>query len=254
MKPEPSMQFDDFDFDRLVDGEMSREEYRRFLAGLEKQPDGWRRCALAFLEAQAWRQELGVVRATEPTLAQADVRPQRGGWYPWGARWLAVAASVALAFGVGRWWPERDARSPRSMDATASGRSGAGLGSMAVVAPSGGAESLPRMPVDRGRAIREPAPASPDSRPLGEVELVSVAGDGDFHHSTRLPVQTSDEQSAGNAAQGAEGTRPLAEWLRKLGREVELREGVIPVVLPDGRRVLVPVEHLELTPVRTPAY
>ena len=45
--------------DRLVDGELSGDERRHLLASLEAQPDGWRRCALAFVEAQTWRGAMG---------------------------------------------------------------------------------------------------------------------------------------------------------------------------------------------------
>jgi len=59
---------DDRRFDLLVDGEMSESQRRELLAGLDDQPDGWRRCALAFLDAQCWRDELGsmVHEAVEP--------------------------------------------------------------------------------------------------------------------------------------------------------------------------------------------
>jgi anti-sigma factor RsiW len=58
---------DDALFDRLVDGELTGEERRRLLESLDTRPEGWRRCALAFLEAQSWREELGqVARAAHP--------------------------------------------------------------------------------------------------------------------------------------------------------------------------------------------
>ena len=38
--------------DRLVDGELSEHERRTLLESLDTTPDGWRRCALTFLEAQ----------------------------------------------------------------------------------------------------------------------------------------------------------------------------------------------------------
>ena len=44
--------------DRLVDGELSAQEYRALLAALDEEPDSWRRCAMAFLEAQTLGQEL----------------------------------------------------------------------------------------------------------------------------------------------------------------------------------------------------
>ena len=51
-------QQDDILFDRLVDGELSAAERQQLLASLDDRPGGWRRCALAFLEAQTWRSDL----------------------------------------------------------------------------------------------------------------------------------------------------------------------------------------------------
>lgn len=45
--------------DDLVAGELSRDQYRAVLRQLEATPDGWRRLALAFLEDQALKQDLG---------------------------------------------------------------------------------------------------------------------------------------------------------------------------------------------------
>ncbi len=44
--------------DRLVDGTLEPTERSALLRHLDAQPDGWRRCALAFLEAQAWSEAL----------------------------------------------------------------------------------------------------------------------------------------------------------------------------------------------------
>ena len=49
---------DDAIFDRLVDGELSASERQQLLAALDTTDDGWRRCALAFLEAQTWGQQI----------------------------------------------------------------------------------------------------------------------------------------------------------------------------------------------------
>lgn len=47
-----------FELDRLVDGQLSPQEYRELLRQVEKDPDGWRQCALAFLQHQAMEKEL----------------------------------------------------------------------------------------------------------------------------------------------------------------------------------------------------
>ena len=52
--------------DLLVDGEMDEADRRALLLQLEHEPDGWRRCAMAFLEAQCWKAELGKMAAAAP--------------------------------------------------------------------------------------------------------------------------------------------------------------------------------------------
>ena len=101
--------------DMLVDGELSEADRRALLLQLEHDPDGWRRCALAFLEAQCWKAELGQMAAPaapqqhEP-VAQAvpAASPARaiGRWRSWRqhlATTLSIAASflIALVFGMG---------------------------------------------------------------------------------------------------------------------------------------------------------
>jgi anti-sigma factor RsiW len=96
---------DDVLFDRLVDGELSADERRRMIASLDDRADGWRRCALAFLEAQSWggamrqmiRPQESLQVASAATLALMGRRRQasRAG------SWLAAAAAVLVAFSLG---------------------------------------------------------------------------------------------------------------------------------------------------------
>lgn len=46
------------ELDRLVDGQLGRDEYRELLRQIDKDPDGWRQCAMAFLQHQAMEREL----------------------------------------------------------------------------------------------------------------------------------------------------------------------------------------------------
>jgi hypothetical protein len=96
---------DDAMIDRLVDGELSGDERRELLAALDAQPDGWRRCALAFLEAQTWQSELKwivapvAIETTNTSVATAaSAQPSRR----YGGAWLAAAAALLVAFGLGR--------------------------------------------------------------------------------------------------------------------------------------------------------
>ena len=96
---------DDARFDRLVDGELSPEEYRRMLASLDDEPGGWRRCAMAFLEAQAWGQEVRGLRdhldhpaeTRADTIAVASAEATHLRW----VNWLAIAASLIVLCGFG---------------------------------------------------------------------------------------------------------------------------------------------------------
>ncbi len=46
-------------WDRVVDGQLSPGQLAELVAACDRQPDLWKRCALAFLEDQAFRTELG---------------------------------------------------------------------------------------------------------------------------------------------------------------------------------------------------
>lgn len=112
-------------FDRLVDGELSAAERQQLLASLDEQENGWRRCALAFLESQAWGGELKRM-AAEPVEAAADPSaaratrpssrstPSRSTPTKFG-QGLAVAACVLVAFSLG-WVAKSD--SPAGLEAT----------------------------------------------------------------------------------------------------------------------------------------
>ncbi|MBL9084418.1 MAG: hypothetical protein JNK76_21635, partial [Planctomycetales bacterium] len=98
--------------DRLVDGEVSETERRELLLRLEHSSDGWRRCALAFLEAQAWRGEAKAL-VSEPatplrTPAVSPASTYRGGSNSWNGMklWLplATAAGFLLAVGYFNWF------------------------------------------------------------------------------------------------------------------------------------------------------
>src|SRR5690349_16591155 len=87
--------------DRLVDGELNDAERRDLLLRLERTPDGWRRCALAFLEGQAWRSESkamvhGPDVAVRPAPAHSIPRSWKGG-LPWST--FALAACLLIVLG-----------------------------------------------------------------------------------------------------------------------------------------------------------
>ena len=91
--------------DLLVDGELLVEERLALFQRLDASPDGWKRCALAYLEAQAWREAFREPACEVPSKPLVAIRPKSRK----SPTWLARAALVIAAFALG--WA---ARIPRS--------------------------------------------------------------------------------------------------------------------------------------------
>jgi ferric-dicitrate binding protein FerR (iron transport regulator) len=94
---------DDAALDRLVDGSLPEAERRELLLQLESDPDGWRRCALAFLEAQTWREALMPLAAvaSTPRVAATTAMPRPAPSHRRLIQTIAAAACLAIAFGLG---------------------------------------------------------------------------------------------------------------------------------------------------------
>lgn len=88
--------------DLLVDGSLPDRERRALLLALDTEPGGWRRCALAFLEAQTWRMAIetmaDLTSSENSTKGPAVLLRRRARIAP-----IALAAAIMLAaFVIGR--------------------------------------------------------------------------------------------------------------------------------------------------------
>jgi hypothetical protein len=95
---------DDRLIDRLVDGELPEIERRDVLRRLDMDPNGWRRCALAFLEGQSWREALAPhldQAQPRPAALRADASLRRPNRWRRPTRWAGLAATIAAAFALG---------------------------------------------------------------------------------------------------------------------------------------------------------
>ncbi len=204
------------EIDRLVDGDLGDAERRELLLKLGSSPDGWRRCALAFLEDQALRDALSGPRAVEVARpAVIPIRPApRRRWLASGRAWAAsaVAASFAVGFaagGVSRVRPESPA---------------------VAVAPVEKVAPAPEVTED---AIRR----------VGWVNLVDrSAGEAPPQRVPVLAGPGLDESWLREQAPAVpEYVR--AQWERR-GYQVEERRRLVPLALEDGRRVSIPVDEV----------
>ncbi|QVL32141.1 hypothetical protein KIH39_25445 [Telmatocola sphagniphila] len=87
--------------DRLVDGELPEQDRQALLRRLEIEPDGWRTCALTFLEAQTWRATFReVAEAPRQEIMPAKSTKSKFGW-GFIPRVALLAASLLLTFYLG---------------------------------------------------------------------------------------------------------------------------------------------------------
>lgn len=86
--------------DKLVDGELDEACRAELLRALDECPDGWKRCALAFLEAQSWGGALGVA-AHDRGGASPAAGPQPRPTHLFVRQFMALAAAVVVAFCAG---------------------------------------------------------------------------------------------------------------------------------------------------------
>ena len=96
-------QMDEIRLQRLVDGALDGDERREFLAGLDRAPELWREVALAFVEEQVLRTELGATRQLQD-VADAMVVTPRASAALSPAIVLTLAVSLLVVFGVGFRW------------------------------------------------------------------------------------------------------------------------------------------------------
>ena len=109
----PMTNQDDRLLDLLVDGELPDAERRDLLLRFEREPDGWRRCALAFLEVHTWREALSPLAGPAQKRQEPSSPPVRVGRnrvrLP-SLRLTGLAAAFLLVFALGWAFRARMAR------------------------------------------------------------------------------------------------------------------------------------------------
>ena len=231
---------EDYRFDLLVDGELSEPKRRELLCGLEEEPGGWRRCALAFLEAQSWKREFGAIAGgpAGQRSAKGPARwPRLGG--PTGTL-LAMAASFVgalLLVGVvqGVW------------------RSGSPTGGPKITARP--PVEVPASPAPEQKPVESPpeAPTEQPARASEKVYLVELSGPGGEGQTVELPAVERDQVDMS----WSDGLpRPISPEILKIleqaGLRVERRRDLLPFRMKDGRQLVVPVDEVDIHYVGKP--
>jgi hypothetical protein len=213
------------EIDRLVSGDLGDEDRLELLAWLDAEPARWRKCGLAFLEAQALREALAP-RLAQASRCAAPLSRRRS------ALSALAAAALLSAFGLG-WaaghrppkhddWDSRDAQSTDSVDAS-----------------------------QNVAAVHPVSSSRPDAPSIVGYVRVRI-GEGPSAHDIRVPVIAA---TVGDSSwQQTPGPMPdyvRQQWERQGYRVTERRQSV-PFKLADGRQVDIPVDHVTLTYVGQP--
>jgi hypothetical protein len=219
--------------DRLVDGSLDPQARRDVLEALDRQADGWRRCALAFLEAQAWREAmtgLGDELRTEtphpavfPVVSHPHPRPALGT-----LAMFSRAAVLLLAFTLG-WLVARDGAHPRGPIVANRAEQPAS----AQPAPLSDATARPEP------AAKTPGPgvASPaESRPSPRAALANLR--------TEVPADLPTEDFSAS----------VLKQLARRGYQVEPASEIATVAIGQGRKLAVPVKGVRIRYVGNRTY
>jgi hypothetical protein len=205
--------------DRLVAGELADADRRELLIQLDNDPDGWRRCALAFLEDQAWRSAITCagVPASEtgpvPASLPRSPRPRLS------IRRLSIAATVlAATFAAGL-----------VLGGASRGGGAIKIGPTGVIA-------------------NHPSTSPPSAGPIREVGWINLVDRSSGESPPqRVPILSGpgldDHWLSQQPSSVPEYVR--AQWERQ-GYQVEEHRRLVSVQLEDGRRVSIPVDEVAL--------
>ena len=219
--------------DRFVDGELSDAEQRDLLATLDTTDEGWRKLALAYVEAQTWGDEFGtLVAPAVPTgLAAPVAEPAKTASLAPSSQTLklvlAMAASFLVALVIGRQFRGED-DTPGQPTLTSFVEAPATDGGEPALVHS----AIPIESTTDANLLAAPVvPNGPNA-----VPIFSVGSEpGQVGASPAIPSNIED-------------------LLRRLRHRVIRRRSLVPVEGEDGRPVLVPVEDIEVEYLGDEAY
>ena len=219
------------DIDRQVDGELSDAQSRELLAMLDGIEGGWRRLALAYVEAQWLGRDL-------PSLVHGGAAP-------------SIAQDVSEVSFVVPVPATNQPTSPRSR--------------MALMALAIAASMLVAFVVSLRRPVSETTRKEDPAAPVAVQQPTGNADGQVVYHNTSAPLAamgpkavtpaTKSEPEPGLVVIGSEDARDdlaatvpprVIDALRRMGHRVDQRSGVMPVRLKDGRNVDVPYDQLEV--------
>ena len=244
-------------YDLLVDGELDEDRRRTLLGSLDNKPGGWRRCALAFLEAQSWGQEFRSLSArlrgggqeTSDSSTPQNVpgkKKSSGGKRRLRDRTstvLGIAASFLLAMGITSLMQDMN---PGDMSAPLGGNQAS------VFTPK-------KIPARFFKPVKSSQAGHLDlnNDVSQEMHLMSITGQGvdQKKHTFALPAVSQDRLNR-QWLKEMPTVIPdgVVESLQQAGHDVKTSRHLIPFTMRDGRKLVIPVDQVDVSYMNTPYY
>ncbi len=233
---------DEIELQRLMDGELDHAERQRVLIQLDCMPSRWRSVALALLEDQDFRRELGPsLVVQEPLVFASKQAADQGGpsapaplnskiakksSRPWQSMALAASLLMGLGFAGGNWLARQFDSSAEPAKST-------------LAAPSI-ATSIPK---SNDEAELELA----SLKPVGQLNFASDAASNANGETVQLPLYEAAPEQISQMLQDQQ--RQMHAWneqLRRRGFELDWQHEMLESRLPNGRAVIVPVQQVNV--------
>lgn len=252
------MSIDDKSFDRLVDDELSEKDRRELLGQLDDEPGGWRRCAMAFLEAQCWKSTLGEMANLRNSLSMAlqstrnaanetpipqektpAVRLEKTRQTPWLGR-AKILSAMAASFLAALWLGTAAHRAWMTQPP------GAGNSAIQVADNSRSYQPLQALHDSATNYVGGPTRVHVHPNPW-QMVTVSSSSDGQHPQSIRVPAverENVDEQWLRSVPPAIPDN--VRQALARTGHQIEQKRELMPVPLQDGRQLVVPVDRVNV--------
>lgn len=257
-------------YDLLVDGELDNDHRQTLLRSLDGKPGGWRRCALAFLEAQSWGQEFRSLSArlsasstkaasdtpvTSKSVPGKSVVGKKSSYAPKRLRkmgptgvFLGLAASFLLAMGITSLVRDMN---PGGMPGT--------------IVPLG-SDRASILSSSLRNTIKPPTMPRLESRvgPLGLKD-----GAAKSLHVFNLTGQAPDGKARSFGLPAITQNNLNEQWIKEMptsipdgvvqsfqqaGHDVKTTRKLIPFQMKDGRTLVIPVDQVDVRYATTPYY
>ncbi|MDZ4847669.1 MAG: hypothetical protein SGI77_00100 [Pirellulaceae bacterium] len=232
---------DELDLQRLTDGELDHATRRQLLRQLDNNPSQWRGVALALIEEQEFRRQLGlastsITDATDvSTLASAptvryssEARPE----VPLRSKWLSMALAASFLIGVGA-------------------MSGNWMASQwTAPSPSVATDVGPTVAVVEGNEHERLVANQIALKPVGQLSFPSDTIIGSNVSPVKLPMyEAAPEQISQILQVQNRQLHDLNEQMRRRGFELDWQHQMLESQLPDGRAVIVPIQEIHVRSV-----